>query len=665
MHQNLRPWWQRDSKPVADMLDEAEAAYLPLEAKGDHFDTELTADLTKTAGAHYAWLCTLAYRQSIAAHSLVAGPDGKPMLFAKENFSNGDVGTVDVLYPYRAHLPLLQPAPARRPGSPRPRLRRQPQPLALPLRPARPRPVPPCQRPELRRRRKNRRRPDARRGESGNLILCVDAIARLGNSTELAETYWPQLTQWALFLKQHGLDPENQLTTDDFAGHVTHNANLALKAIDALAAYADLARILHHESRSEGVRSPRQGPTPHKWITARSRRRPLQARLRQPRNLVAKVQPRLGQGARLQPLPTPASAPPRSPSTKPSSTSTAFPLDSRKSYTKLDWTLWTATLTDNQADFDALVDPAWLWSTGNHQAASRMTDWYDTITGKQDWLPGPLRRRRPLHPRPRRQTPRRPRPSPEVNHRAPHVAPLRHGLDQKGVSTQSRVPSAFFNTTSIQHPNSNRNPNMPNRKSVILALLLTFFFGPFGMFYSTVVGALVMLVLYVALGIPTLGWAIAGLHPSHDLGRMGRPPRQPISIAVDLPEGTVEELECAVPQAASLFPLIPQPHLQRTSPIRRQLLTPTRIAQRLPVPIIHTLPEIRSIRMRRHQHIARHRIQKLEAFLKPRQRAPDDRQTCTPPATQPSRYRHTPSHSSGRPRTTSTSSSPHPPYAPA
>lgn len=39
------------------------------------------------------------------------------------------------------------------------------------------------------------------------------------------------------------------------------------------------------------------------------------------------------------------------------------------------------------------------------------------------------------------------------------------------------------------------------------------FFGPFGMLYSTVMGAIVMLVLYVALGIPTLGWALAGLHP--------------------------------------------------------------------------------------------------------------------------------------------------------
>ena len=54
---------------------------------------------------------------------------------------------------------------------------------------------------------------------------------------------------------------------------------------------------------------------------------------------------------------------------------------------------------------------------------------------------------------------------------------------------------------------------MADRKSVLLSLVLTFFFGLFGMLYSTVPGAVVMLVLYVALGIPTLGWAIAGLHP--------------------------------------------------------------------------------------------------------------------------------------------------------
>jgi len=54
---------------------------------------------------------------------------------------------------------------------------------------------------------------------------------------------------------------------------------------------------------------------------------------------------------------------------------------------------------------------------------------------------------------------------------------------------------------------------MANRKSVVLSLVLTFFLGPFGMLYSTVPGALIMLVLYVGLGIITFGWAIAALHP--------------------------------------------------------------------------------------------------------------------------------------------------------
>ena len=54
---------------------------------------------------------------------------------------------------------------------------------------------------------------------------------------------------------------------------------------------------------------------------------------------------------------------------------------------------------------------------------------------------------------------------------------------------------------------------MAQQKSVVLSLVLTFFFGPFGMLYSTVIGAIVMLVLYVAIGIPTLGWGIAVLHP--------------------------------------------------------------------------------------------------------------------------------------------------------
>lgn len=44
---------------------------------------------------------------------------------------------------------------------------------------------------------------------------------------------------------------------------------------------------------------------------------------------------------------------------------------------------------------------------------------------------------------------------------------------------------------------------VPTQKSVGVAFVLTFFFGPFGMFYSTVAGALVMLGIGLALGVLT------------------------------------------------------------------------------------------------------------------------------------------------------------------
>lgn len=51
-------------------------------------------------------------------------------------------------------------------------------------------------------------------------------------------------------------------------------------------------------------------------------------------------------------------------------------------------------------------------------------------------------------------------------------------------------------------------------KSVGVSLVLTFFFGPLGMLYSTVTGAIVMFVLYLVIGILTLGLGLIILHPA-------------------------------------------------------------------------------------------------------------------------------------------------------
>lgn len=50
-------------------------------------------------------------------------------------------------------------------------------------------------------------------------------------------------------------------------------------------------------------------------------------------------------------------------------------------------------------------------------------------------------------------------------------------------------------------------------KSVMTALVLTFFFGPLGMFYSTVVGAIVMIIAAIVIGALTLGMGLFLIWP--------------------------------------------------------------------------------------------------------------------------------------------------------
>ena len=61
--------------------------------------------------------------------------------------------------------------------------------------------------------------------ECGNMLLLVAALCKARGSSAYAATHWELLTQWAEFLLDGGLDPDNQLCTDDFAGHLAHNVN--------------------------------------------------------------------------------------------------------------------------------------------------------------------------------------------------------------------------------------------------------------------------------------------------------------------------------------------------------------------------------------------------------------------------------------------------------
>ena len=111
--QRLRPYWRRSGATPSDLFQAAERDYTSLNQRCIAFDRDLTIDAAKTGGAKYAQMIALAYRQCLAGNGLAADSSGKPPLVTKENTSNGDIATVEVICPQDPMLILLSPTLAK------------------------------------------------------------------------------------------------------------------------------------------------------------------------------------------------------------------------------------------------------------------------------------------------------------------------------------------------------------------------------------------------------------------------------------------------------------------------------------------------------------------------------------------------------------------------
>jgi hypothetical protein len=420
MQKNLRPYWRRNGWEAVDLLMAAARDYASLQKRCAAFDKELMADLTKAGGEKYAKLCALAYRQCFAAGKFVADENGQPLQFCKENHSNGCISTSDVFYPMAPQFILFGPSLTKSflvpfmnyAASDRWKFPFAPHDLGQ-------YPHANGQRYGGGERTEENQMPVE---ESGNLLLLMAAVAQMEGNANFAGLYWSRLEQWAEYLKAKGFDPENQLCTDDFAGHLAHNVNLSVKAICGLGAFAKMCDMRGDKAKAQEY-STLAKEFAARWVKEADDGSPWRGRpaLVSSSEGASSSPPQRATGREEQgqdALATKTAAGdhfrlafdksgtwsqkynlvwdrilglnlfPAEVARKEmdfyrkTQNKYGLPLDNRQTYTKLDWTLWTATLTQNRVDFEALVDPVYLFLNETPDR-SPLTDWYQTKSGKK------------------------------------------------------------------------------------------------------------------------------------------------------------------------------------------------------------------------------------------------------------------------------------------
>ena len=396
-----KAYWTTKYKTILEAISAAFADQKKVCKQASEIDCEIEAKAKKIGGDEYAFLCVMSYRHAIAAHKLITDEDQNLIFLSKENDSNGCIGTVDVSYPSVPLFMLYSTEYVK--GMLRPIFRfadcdvwtydfaphdvgRYPYAWGQ---------VYGRSDEENRRFRSDNQfvyppyymypsgsnvyglRDQMPVEECGNMLIMTAMVCRMEQKASFALPYMETLKKWREYLIRYGADPGEQLCTDDFAGHLSHNTNLSVKAIMGIEGYAQIAALAGEKDEAKKY---------HKIAADMASDWEKRAKADDHYQLV------FGEGKKdtwslkynliwdklwksglfLDEVYEKEIA-----YYKKKANRYGTPLDSRAAYTKSDWILWCAAM-DNTA---ALIQPvaAYLKETKTRVPFS---DWYQTDSGR-------------------------------------------------------------------------------------------------------------------------------------------------------------------------------------------------------------------------------------------------------------------------------------------
>lgn len=394
----LRGYWFRNGKTIFDAIDESLVNYDKIVSSLDQFDRGIEEE-SKKYGEGYVNLTRAALRQSVAAHKLVQNAKGEVLFLSKECNSNGCIATLDVTYPSVPLFLMYNPVLVKGMMIPIVRFARSDA-WDYPFAPHDAGRYPYCSGqvygqkddygkhkimstvypntyllPPDRENYMDRKHMPVE--ECGNALIVMDVLLRHGE-TEFVREQFDLLKLWADYLVQKGVVPENQLCTDDFAGMLDKNVNLAIKSAVGVRAFADICERLcagdsgHYRRTAEAfareiLKLEQDGITPLTFDHSQSAFS-LKYNLYFDKLLGFDLFPEelychevdyyLAHADRY-----------------------GVRLDDRSTISKTDWLIWAASLTDDVKKSEKFVDMVERFLTETQQREP-FPDYYDVVSGE-------------------------------------------------------------------------------------------------------------------------------------------------------------------------------------------------------------------------------------------------------------------------------------------